>query len=219
VDPLNPYLAFKLNEVDVFSIPEEKLRQISSDEQIQVLPGPKFFLYLRSSNLTPDQMMHLTSVLDLREISRAVLNEHVEIFLPEKESDTAPLLQTPFHWKISEVDPFRLAGERIRIQLQNHGFIISSAPPQENSPLVELIVREMHEPDLDLLRYKILRENFETAAERSWFEEWDQLESAGAIVPLMIYESRVAVRKSLIDVRRGSGGILDFSNAWFLPAP
>ncbi|MCI0414133.1 hypothetical protein L0222_15210 [bacterium] len=219
VDPVNPYLGFKLNEVDAFLIPEEKFRQISSDEQIRVQPGPKFFVYLKSENITAEQMLSLTSALDLPEIARAVLNEHAEIFPTQKAGSTADVWKSPVYLKVPEETPFRLVGERLRIQLENAGFVISTRALPKNAPLLELAVREINEPDLDLFRYRLLRNDLQVSGESSWFEEWDDLEASGKIVPLLLYESRMAIRKNIVDVRTGMGGFPDFSEAWILPAP
>lgn len=217
VDPVNPYLGFKLNEVDVFLIPEEKFRQISTDEQIQIQPGPQYFLYLKSENMTAEQVLSLTRALDLVEISRAVLNEHVEIFLSQK-ADTA-VWKTPIYLKIPEETPFRLVGDRLRIQLENAGFVISTKALPKNAPALELSVSSLNEPDLDVSRYRLLREDLRISSRTSSFEVWDDLESSGKIVPLLRYESRIAVRKNIIGVRKGPGGFPEFSEAWILPAP
>ena len=221
IDPMNPYLAFKLNEVDAFSIPEEKFRQISSDEQIQVLAGPEYFLFLKSENLTPAEMLSVTSALDLSEVSRAVLNGHTELYPVEPQTSGLPreILKTPIYLKIPDDSPYRLIGERLRIQLQNRGFLISTKALQSSARTIELRVRQVREPDVDLFRYNLLREEFHTNGESTSFEAWDQLQSSGQLVPLMSYESRIAARKNLAGLRRGSDGMPDFSNAWILPAP
>ncbi len=219
IDPLNPYLAFKLNEVDVFSIPEEKFREISTDEQIRIQPGLQFFVFIKTENLTAQQMLSLTAVLDLSEISRAVLNDHAEFFLDEKKGGANDAWKTPLYLKVPAEAPFRLIGDRLRFQLENRGFIISTKALPKNAPMLELAVKEIKEADLDLFRYRLLREDLDVSSDTSWFEEWDELEASGKIVPLMLYESRIAVRKNLIDVRAGAGGVPDFSNAWILPAP
>jgi hypothetical protein len=221
VDPLNPYLAFKLNEVDAFSIPEEKFRQISADEQIQLLAGPEYFLFLKSENLTPEQMSPVTSALDLNEISRAVLNDHAQLYLEAQTIPDSPaeIPKDPIYLKIPEDLPYRLVGERLRIQLQNRGFVISTKPLPRSAPMLELLVRQVREPDTDLFRYRLLRDEFLSTGDAAWFEEWDQLHASSRLVPLMLYGSRIAVRKNLAGLRRGVDGMPDFSNAWILPAP
>ncbi len=222
VDPVNPYLGFKLNEVDAFLIPEEKFREISTDEQIQVKSGPRFFVYFKSEKITAEQMLPLTSALDLTEISRAVLNEHAEILLKQKAISTTNVWKSPVYLKIPEETPFRLVGDRIRIQLENAGFVFSPASTKalpQGAPMLELVVAAINEPDLDLFRYRLFHKDTQGSAGTSWFEEWDDLEASGKIVPLMLYESRMAIRKNMIDVRVGMEGMPDFSEAWILQAP
>jgi hypothetical protein len=211
IDPVNPYLAFKLNEVDAFVIPEEKFREVSADEQIMILHGPRFYLYLRSENLTPAQVSTITSFIHSNEISAAVLNEHTELFLPAKDASHGTVWKTPLYFKIPQETPFRYIGERLKIQLENAGFIISVKGLPQNAPI--------QENDPDLFRYRLMREKLGSNGETSWFEEWDDLESAGKIVPLMLYETQIALRKNILDVNPGSGGMPDFSNAWILPSP
>jgi hypothetical protein len=218
IDPVNPYLAFKLNEVDAFVVPEEKFRQISGDDQIDLIPGPEFYLYLKSENLSPEKVKDLTSVLDISEAARTVLNDHAEIFLTAKAVRAANW-KTPVYFKIPEEIPFRLVGERLKIQLENAGFVISTKALPKNSPTLELAVWIMNESDTDVFRYRLLREEWNLSTDTTSFEEWDELEASGKIVPLLLYQSRVAVRKNLLDVRSGTGGMPDFSNAWILPAP
>jgi hypothetical protein len=219
VDPVNPYLGFKLNEVDVFLIPEEKFRQISTDEQIRVQPGPQFFLYLKTENMTAEQVFSVVTALDLTEISRAVLNEHAEIFLSQKGDTNSAVWKSPIYLKIPEETPFRLVGNRLRIQLENAGFVISTNALPKNAPTLELAMKAINEPDLDLFRYKLLRNDLQITDQASWFEVWDELEAAAKIVPLLRYESRVGVRKNIVGVRKGPGGLPDFSEAWILPVP
>lgn len=216
VDPMNPYLSFKLGEVDVFSIPEEKFREVSSDEQIKILSGPQYYVYLKTENLTPEQVSSVSYALDLHEISRAALNEHAQIYL-EKKRMPGQTWKGPVYLKIPEELPFRLLGDRIRVQLENAGFTLSAKAPSKSEPVLEISVSSVREADPDLFRYRLLREEFQIPSQLSWFEVWDELEASGRIVPLLLYESRIAVRKNLIDVRSGSGGIPDFSNAWILP--
>jgi hypothetical protein len=217
VDPINPYLSFKLNEVDVFVVPEEKFTQIASDPQIVTLPGPRFYVYLRTENLSPDQVLNLTSGLDLREISRTVLNDHAQIYLPQQEGVARKTWMTPVYLKVPEEAPFELLGNRLRIQLEKAGFVISTKALPKNAPSIEIAAQPVREADLDFFRYRLMREQFQIYSDASWFEEWDEMEASGKIVPLMLYESRLAVRKNLIDVHAGPGGLPDFSDAWILP--
>ena len=219
IDPVNPYLAFKLNEVDAFVIPEEKFREISGDDQIIILNGQKYYLYLRSENLTAAQVSTLTSYIHSNELSAAVLNDHAELFLPAKDAPRGSAWKTPIALKIPQETPFRYVGERLRIQLENAGFVIASKALPQNAPALELAVEPLQEEDMDLFRYHLMREKLSPGGDTSWFEEWDELESAGAIVPLMLYQTRIAVRKNIVDVHSGPGGIPDFSNAWILPSP
>jgi hypothetical protein len=222
IDPLNPYLAFKLNEVDVFAVPEEKFRQISSDEQIQILAGPDSFLYLKTENLTAGQMLNVTAAIDLREISRAVLNDHAVSYIEpanNKPNLAAEVPNHPIYLKIPNDFPYRLIGERLRIQLQNRGFVISTKGLPKSYPAIELRVRQVREPDMELFRYNLLRQEFQPTVSSASFEEWDELQASGRLVSLMLYQSRIAVRKNLSGIRRRPDGLPDFSNAWMIPTP
>jgi hypothetical protein len=218
IDPVNPYLAFKLNEVDAFVIPEEKFREISADDQITIQHGPRFYLYLRSENLTAAQVSTITSYIHVNELSAAVLNDHAESFIPVKDAPHGTAWKTPIYFKIPPETPFRYIGERLKIQLENAGFVISLKALPQIAASLELGVEPVQQNDSDLFRYRLLREKLASNGETSWFEEWDDLESAGSIVPLLLYEMKIALRKNIVDVNSG-GGMPDFSNAWILPSP
>src|SRR5262245_7782520 len=81
VDPLNPYLSFKLNDVDVLPIPEERFQQISSDPELRIVQGPSFYVYLSTSGLSTEEISKLNSGIHIQEIAHAVLNDHAEILL------------------------------------------------------------------------------------------------------------------------------------------
>ena len=165
-------------------------------------------------------MLSVASALDLNEISRAVLNDHTELYLARPEASSVPpeIFKNPIYFKIPDDFPYRLIGERLKIQLQNRGFVISTKALQNNAPTIELFVRQVREPDMDLFHYNLIRQEFQHNNESTSFEQWDQLQSSGQLVPLMLYASRIAARKNLAGLRRGPDGMLDFSNAWILPA-
>ncbi len=156
VDPVNPYLAFKLRDVDAFVIPEDRYQEISSDPQIKILPGPQYFLYFTTQNLSPEQITNLTSVINAQEISQSALNGHAEIFLPAKEP-IVPGSRFPVVVVIPSESPFRLVGERVRVQLATAGFTLNSTSMPAGAPVMKLIAEPVKDENMDLVRYQTLK--------------------------------------------------------------
>ena len=217
VDPVNPYLSFKLKDVDVIQVPEDRFHQVSNDPDITVLPGPRYFLYLKSSGLTEEQMAQITASIDVKELSRTVLNDHVDILFSSPVLVTSTMRPAILFSYPSE-DPYRLLGERIAIQLKGSGFPVSQTGAP-NMPELRLFASPIVESDLDLFRYHLLKARPGSDDPRPWYEQWDDLEGSGKLVPLLIHITRIAARKSLLDLQIRSNGMPDFANWWLLQTP
>jgi hypothetical protein len=212
VDPLNPYLSFKLNDVDVLPVPEERFQQINSDPELSIVQGPYFFVYIATSGLKPDEISSLTSALHIEEIARAVLNDHAEILLSEQNLQPHLNGQHIIEIKIPEEDPYHLMAERLLLDWQEAGFVQGKSEER-----IEIAAQEMLESDQDLFRYWLLRQHFHINSSKPWFEVWDELEASGQIIPLLIHQTRIAARKNIVNLNVRSGGLLDFANAWMVP--
>jgi hypothetical protein len=212
VDPLNPYLSFKLNDVDVLPVPEERFQQINSDPELSIVQGPYFFVYIATSGLKPDEISSLTSALHIEEIARAVLNDHAEILLSEQNLQPHLNGQHIIEIKIPEEDPYHLMAERFLLDWQEAGFVQGKSEER-----IEIAAQEMLESDQDLFRYWLLRQHFHINSSKPWFEVWDELEASGQIIPLLIHQTRIAARKNIVNLNVRSGGLLDFANSWMVP--
>ncbi len=212
VDPLNPYLSFKLNDVDVLPVPEERFQQINSDPELSIVQGPYFFVYIATSGLKPDEISSLTSAIHIEEIARAVLNDHAEILLSEHNAQPHLSGQHIIGITIPEEDPYHLMAERFLLDWQEAGFVQGKSEGR-----IEIAAQEMLESDQDLFRYRLLRQNFHTNSSKPWFEVWDEMEASGQIIPLLIHQTRIAARKNIVNLNVRSGGMLDFANAWMVP--
>ncbi|MCI0612765.1 hypothetical protein L0244_07230 [bacterium] len=212
VDPLNPYLSFKLNDVDVLPVPEERFQQINSDPELSIVQGPYFFVYIAASGLKPDEISNLTSAIHIEEIARAVLNDHAEILLSEQNSQPHLNGQHIIEIKIPEEDPYHLMAERFLLDWQEAGFVQGKSEER-----IEIAAQEMLESDQDLFRYWLLRQHFHINSSKPWFEVWDELEASGQIIPLLVHQTRIAARKNIVNLNVRSGGLLDFANAWMVP--
>ena len=218
VDSSNPYLSFKLNDVDVFSIPEDRFQQISSDPEIRIHDGPQYYLYLETSNLTAEQALSLVSRLNLEEAAGGVLNHHLETLLSAGgEQNVSPPANISFVYP-SEY-PFRIVGERFLLQWKEAGISVTNKSTAGNSVVVELKVASIEQSDLDLFRYQLLRSKFSGNLTGSWYEAWDELESSGKLVPLLIYTSRIAARNDIVNLRVRPDGFPDFASCWILQKP
>jgi GxxExxY protein len=89
----------------------------------------------------------------------------------------------------------------------------------EDKVIVELKVASIEQSDLDLFRYQLLRSKFSGNLAGSWYEAWDELESSGKLVPLLIYTGRIAVRNDIVNLRVRPDGFPDFANCWILQKP
>ncbi|MCI0447400.1 hypothetical protein L0152_29840, partial [bacterium] len=212
VDPLNPYLSFKLNDVDVLPVPEERFQQINSDPELSIVQGPYFFVYIAASGLKPDEISSLASAIHIEEIARAVLNDHAEILLSEQNSQPHLNGQHIIEIKIPEEDPYHLMAERFLLDWQEAGFVQGKSKER-----IEIAAQEMLESDQDLFRYWLLRQHFHINSSKPWFEVWDELEASGQIIPLLVHQTRIAARKNIVNLNVRSGGLLDFANAWMVP--
>ncbi|HSE42317.1 MAG TPA: hypothetical protein VLH08_16245 [Acidobacteriota bacterium] len=211
IDPANPYLSFKLNDVDVLPVPEERFQQIQSDSELNVIDGPSFFVYLTTSNLKAEDVARLTSGTRIAEIAKVVLNDHAEILLSQPASSGIPASKTNVEFKVSQEDPYRLLGERLILEWQELGFTQGNGTAAK----IEVNAQEVIERDQDLFRYNILRTQFHVTGSKPWFEVWDEMESSGKIVPLLLHKTRIALRKNVVNSR--SNGNFDFANAWIIP--
>lgn len=219
IDPINPYLAFKLDEVDVFPVPETKFQEISADMELSILPGPKFLLYLRAENLTQELVETIRSAIDAKELARSVLNDHAEILIqPAVAVPARTGWRTSLRLQFPDENPFRLIGERLKVQLEDAGLQVNVEAVLPGLPLLQLIAKPVRQRNQDLLFYQILREDFQVNKETTWFEEWDELEAAGRLMPLLLYQSRIAVKKNIMGVEIRPDGTPDFSNCWVYEA-
>jgi hypothetical protein len=220
VDSANPYLSFKLNDVDVFSLPEDRFQQVANDPEIRIQDGPRYYLYFKTSNLTAEEVFHLTGFIHLKEAAAAVLNDHLEILLGSiqgTEADVSAQKHVSFFYP-SEY-PYRIIGERLSLQFKEAGIPVDSKHVPGNTPTIELEYIPIQDSDFDAFRYHLLLNEFKTRSTQPWYEEWDQLESSGAIVPLLIHTSRIAIRKNIQDIRTRQDGFPDFANCWILQKP
>jgi len=215
VDPANPYLSFKLNELDVVQVPEDRYKELSKDPSLQILPGPKFFVYLKTRGISSQQIAQIVSVINVQELSLAVLNGHAEVLLSGSKSiDSLTPSRTPIFFHIPQQEPYRLIAERIKFDMQDAGFTFTGTVPAGQAPLIEFSVHPVNEQDYDLFRYRLMREVWKTESLTSWYEKWDQMESAGIIVPLMVHQTYIAARKSIIGLKPKENGLPDFANCW-----
>lgn len=218
VDAANPYLSFKLGDVDVIEVPENRFAQINQDPDLTLLNGPRFYIYLRTSNLTQPQAAALVSALNIPEMTKAVLNDHAEMLLPAPENpDASTLSGMTIQIKIPDDEPFHLLGERMMVQWNRAGITTTTKPGALESPAVELLALQMNTGDLDAFRYLLLREDKNRQSKDSaWFDDWDQLEADGKIIPLLLYTSRIAARKNIQNLAILPNGSPDFANCWIL---
>jgi hypothetical protein len=216
VDPANPYLSLKLNDVDIAAVPEDRFNQVSTDPDLNLVDGPKFYVYLVTSGLTEAQVNKLMASIDAQELGKAVLNDHVSLEMTRHpESGAAKLPSVLFSYPSES--PYRLLAERLRIEWESAG--ISFLPPNTSAagPSVRLSVRPVAENNMDLFRYRLLQDEFSPRNSVAWFDLWDQMESSGKLVPLLIHTSRLAVRKNIQDLRTDADGQPDFAGCWLLP--
>lgn len=216
VDPSNPYLSFKLGDVDVIEVPEDRFAQISKDPDLFLLNGSRSYVYLKTTGLSPSQATALASALNLPEMAKAALNDHVEnLRAPTTaEPHASALAGVAIHVTIPDDEPFHLLGERMIVQWNRAGINASAARSTTESSEVELIVKQINESDLDVFRYLLLRADRSISGEHAWFDDWDELEADGKLIPLLIYTNRIAARKSIRNLKILPDGSPDFSNCW-----
>jgi MarR-like DNA-binding transcriptional regulator SgrR of sgrS sRNA len=112
-----------------------------------------------------------------------------------------------------------LIGERLLLQLKEAGVSAEKRSLPGNAPVIELEFAQIQENDFDVFRYHLLKTQLKTRSTQSWFDEWDQLESSGKLVPLLIYKSRIAIRKNIQGIQIQPAGFPDFANCWILQKP
>jgi hypothetical protein len=220
IDPANPYLSFKLNDVDVFLLPEDRFQQATNDPELKIQNGPRSYLYLETRNLKPEQVLRLTGSLDVKQAAAGALNDHLEVeFSSDRTSQTNVSIPAKISFLYPSEFPYRLIGERLTLQFQEAGVSIDNKTPATNAPVIELESAPMEGSDFDVFRYHLLKDRMRIQSDQAWFDEWDRLESSGVIVPLLIHISRVAVRKSIQDIGPRADGFPDFANCWILQKP
>jgi hypothetical protein len=220
VDPVNPYLSFKLNDADVIPIPEDRYQQISRDPDLTVIPGPRVFVFLRMESLRPDTAAAVASAIRVADLSRAGLNGHTETLLNAAPA-LAPKQGTRLRIVIPAEAPYRLIGQRIEFDLREAGFEISPATDTTTLGVLSLEVFPFPPGNDDLLRYLLLRKYYAPAGAngKAWYETWDEYEASGRILPLFVHETMLAVRKNVRNLRTDRQGIPDFANAWIESRP
>lgn len=219
VDSTNPYLSFKLSDVDVFSIPEDRFQQVANDPQVRILEGLQYYLFFRTSRMTPEQILQVTGNIDLKAAAGAVLNDHIKVMFAAA-GDAAPKVTLPAGISFSYPSefPYQLIGERLLMQMKEAGIPVEKRSAG-NAAALEMEYVPVLEGDLDVFRYHLLKDQFKIRSNRPWYEEWDQLESSGTIVPLLIHISRIAARENIQEFRVKPDGFPDFANCWIWHQP
>ncbi len=216
VDPVNPYLSFKLNDVDICPIPEARFDQISKDPDIHVVSGPKFFLYLKTLNLSSDQVSAIISATNTEELITAGLNGHAESRLPHPvpRDGTSFPKQITFSHSLSPDHPYGLLVKRLLVQWREAGLPVSESETAGASRIL-FRFQAIRENNFDLFLYRWLREQFgEGWIQEAWYDALHELEASGTVVPLLIHSSRIAVRKEIRDLMIRPDGSPDFANCW-----
>lgn len=222
VDPVNPYLSFKLNDADVIPVPEDRYQQVSRDPDIHLAPGPKYFVYLKTTGLSPEMAATVAAAIRISDLSRAVLNGHAEAML-NSIAAAPPKPGTRIHMIYPEEPPYRLIGERIEVELREAGFDIS--PAGSGAATLQLQVFPVHTANDDIMKYLVLRKMLQEpkavapSASTPWYEIWDQYETSGRILPLLLHTSTLAVRQGIQNLRSGPAELPDFSVVWREPQP
>ena len=74
--------------------------------------------------------------------------------------------------------------------------------------------------DEDLTKYLVLRDSLPIKNPSApWFETWDEYESSGMLLPLLIHTSNIAFRKGIQNVHPGATGYPDLSDVWLETRP
>jgi hypothetical protein len=217
VDTMNPYLSFKLNDVDIATIPEERFGQISADSSLSIAPGPASYLYFVTSGLNSQQVESLLNAIDPKEIARAVLNDHAEILLKQPQSSTTAVSVKlpPIHFSYPDENPYRLLAERLRVQWENKG-ITFTAQSSQHSAEITLAATPMEEENDDAFRYRLLARYMASRTSEPWFDLWERWENSGTIVPLLIHHNYIATRKNIQGLHTDGRGVSDFGDCWLL---
>jgi hypothetical protein len=215
VDPLNPYLSLKLGDVDVVPVPEDRFHEMKNDPELRIFSGPGNFLYLKTTNLTQQEAAFIVQNLDVKELALTVLNDHAEVLITQNSGSSLIKLTSPVSFVMPAETPYRLLIERMIVQLQDTGLQVQSSPAQQNRS-IQLHVLPMTVSDFDVSRYLLLRNDWQISKDRDWFEEWDDLEATGKIVPLMIHRTTIAARKRIQSLQPRPTGLPEFANCWLL---
>src|SRR5262249_48337652 len=182
VDPVNPYLSFKLNDVDVIPVPEERFQIVSQDADAAILAGPRFFVYLKFANLSAAQVQALMSAIQVQEIVSAVLNDHAEVPANLTASQSAtPLTGMKIHLTAPSEQPYGLIGDRIEVQWKQAGIQVDRDVPIHGAPQAELNFKPIDQASEDLFRYLFLRNELKISDDRPWFDVWDELLNSGKL--------------------------------------
>jgi hypothetical protein len=215
VDPSNPYLAFKLKDVDIIPIPEERFLQVLGDPELQIIPGARYFVYLLTSGFTQEEAAAFAQAAPVREAARTVLNDHAEILIGEK--GFLPVQKRRVHYILPQDEPYRLLAERMIVGWQENGYEqAASADPA--IPAVIVGVERVDENHEDAFKYLLLLDLMKSG-DRPWFEIWEEMEASGKLIPLLMHQSMIAARSNIIDLRVRPNGILDLASAWIRTQP
>lgn len=209
VDPINPYLSFKLGDVDVIPVPEDRFPQISNDSDLQLLQGPQVILYLKLTGFAPEAAAKVASSIDVHELARAVLNDHVHDLFSAPDAQPGAAVSAKFVNR-SEAS-YKLLGDRLQVELQKMGFTLNDADTSGRS--IELMQEEVR-GDLLLSEYHILRVQFPDQNSGTWDAAWQNLIKSGRLIPLLIHTTKIAARKSIQGLNSEAGPNPDFENCW-----
>jgi hypothetical protein len=185
---------------------------MNKDAELKLFPGMKHFLYSKTSGLTQQEVAYVLQNIDVQELIRTVLNGHAEASLTRSPDSSAAQMNLRVSFTIPVDDPYRLLVQRMIVQLQDARITVD--PQIKESRSIEFVVAPMTESDIDISRYLLLRNDLKISTPGEWFDEWDELEASGKIVPLMIYQSWNAARRQIQDLRVRENGMTEFSNCW-----
>ena len=214
VDPINPYLSFKLKDVDIIPVPEDRFHQIAADPEISLIPGLKYFLYLKSSGLSSVDVSEIIAAINLTELARTAFNEHAEMIIPVSNTEPSGK-RFALRFDFPAENPYRLMGERLELQLKDAGFTIAKTARDRS---LTLAFTPFVQPNEDMFRYHLLKAESQ-ADSRPWLERWDDLQRSGRLIPLMVHISQIAYRKNIQELITRPSGMPDLANCWLLQQP
>lgn len=217
IDPANPYLAFKLNDVDVIPVPEERFLQMLGDPEVKIIPAMRYYIYLQTSGFTQQEAAALIESTPAAQVARAVLNDHAEILIAEPKA-ARQVLSKGVRFIIPQDEPYSLFAQRLIVGWEQLGYKAAPAT-DESAPAVIIAVEQIAENTEDAFRYRLLRDRLMVSETRPWFEIWDEMEAAGTLIPVLIHQSMIAARFNIRDLKAKPDGSPDFANAWIYPRP